>query len=53
MDPSITSGAQLGVGEGEGLSCPFLKIKKKCPGFRKKALTVSIFMHMLNSLFQM
>ena len=30
------SGAQLPVGRGGFLPCPFLKVEKKCPDFAKK-----------------
>ena len=29
-------GTQLGIGGGKGFPCPFLRIEKKCPDFRKK-----------------
>ena len=36
------SDAQLKGGRAEGLLCPILKIKKKCPDLLKNALTVYI-----------
>ena len=47
----IYIGVQLGGVRGGGLPCLFLKIKRKCPGFRKKAQIVPILM--LNLLFKM